>query len=65
MGISLIAPLEVRNEAELANLALLARRLLLRETTVEAEFPGYQYGRADWLKEREAHQGAKSHAVAM
>lgn len=65
MGISLTVPLEVRNEAELASVALLARRLLLRQTTLESEFPEYQYGRADWLKEREAHQGDKSHAVAM
>lgn len=65
MGISLIAPLEVRNEAELATVALLARRLLLRQTTLESEFPGYYYGRADWLKESKAYQSDKSHAVAM
>ena len=49
MGVSLVAPLEVRNERELASVALLARRLILGQTTLEAEFPGYRYSRADWL----------------
>jgi hypothetical protein len=52
-GVSLVAPLEIRNETELAALALLARRLLLGQTTLEAEFPGYCYGRADWLREQD------------
>lgn len=52
-GISLVAPLEVRNETELASVALLARRLILGQTTLEAEFPGYCYRRADWLREQE------------
>lgn len=50
-GISLIAPLEVRNEQELARVADLARRLVLRQTTLEAEFTGYCYGKTDWLRE--------------
>lgn len=53
MGVSLIAPLEVRNETELASVALLARRLILGQTTLEAEFPGYRYRRADWLRDQE------------
>lgn len=53
-GISLIAPLEVRNEAELTSVALLARRLILGQTTLESEFPGYCYSRVDWLRERGA-----------
>ncbi|MHB1942299.1 MAG: hypothetical protein ACYCP0_04475 [Acidiferrobacteraceae bacterium] len=52
MGVSLVAPLEVRNEGELASVALLARRLILGQTTLEAEFPGYRYSRADWLREQ-------------
>lgn len=52
MGISLVAPIEVRNEDELAMVAVLAKRLLLRQTTLEAEFPGYRYSRTDWLNER-------------
>ena len=54
-GVSLVAPLEVRNEAELASVALLARRLMLGQTTLETEFPGYLYCRADWLREMGDH----------
>ncbi len=52
-GVSLIVPLEVRNEDELAQVAFLARRLLLGQTTLQNEFPDYQYGKADWLREQE------------
>ncbi len=55
-GITLIAPLEVRNEEELASVAVLARRLLLGQTTLEVEFPEYCYGRADWLREQGGNQ---------
>ncbi len=50
-GVSLCIPIEVRNKAELSSLATLARRLLKGETTLADEFPGYQYGRGDWLSE--------------
>jgi hypothetical protein len=53
-GVSLIAPLEVRNEAELAQVAALARRLLLGQTTLEMEFPEYRYNRINWLMEQGA-----------
>ena len=53
-GVSLIVPLEVRNEAELAQVATVAKRLLLGQTTLENEFPEYRYGKADWLREQEA-----------
>lgn len=49
MGVSLIAPLEVRNEAELSVLAALARNLVLQRTTLTKEFPGYTYGTSEWL----------------
>ena len=52
-GLSLVAPLEVHNEDELATIALLARRLILGQTTLEAEFPQYLYSRANWLGEQE------------
>jgi hypothetical protein len=52
MGVSLVAPLEVRNEDELASVANLARRLILGKTMLETEFPGYHYNRADWLHEQ-------------
>ena len=51
-GVSLVAPLEVRNERELAAVALLARRLLLGQTTLASEFPGYRYRQGDWLREQ-------------
>jgi hypothetical protein len=51
-GVDLVAPLEVRNESELASVAALAKCLLLGRTTLGAEFPGYRYGRADWLAEQ-------------
>lgn len=51
-GVSLIVPMEVRSEDELALVAKLARRLILGQTTLEAEFPGYRYSRADWLREQ-------------
>ncbi|RJG02638.1 hypothetical protein [Noviherbaspirillum sedimenti] len=53
-GISLIVPLEVRNEVELAQVASLARRLLVGQTTLEKEFPGYRYGKNEWIKEQKA-----------
>lgn len=52
MGVNLVAPLEVRNESELASVALLARRLILGQTTLETEFPEYCYSRTDWLREQ-------------
>lgn len=51
-GISLVVPMEVRNEIELAAVAKLARRLILGQTTLEAEFPEYRYGKADWISEQ-------------
>ena len=55
-GVSLVVPLEVRNETELASVARLARRLILGQTTLNAEFPGYRYRRADWLREQGAQE---------
>lgn len=50
-GIDLCIPIEVRDKEELGALAGLARRLIKGETTLAAEFPGYQYAREDWLSE--------------
>ena len=50
MGMDLVAPVEVRNVQELAELAGLARQLVLRKTTLAERFPD-AYGRADWLRE--------------
>ncbi|MDO9204135.1 hypothetical protein [Methylotenera sp.] len=60
-GISLCAPIEVRDKKALSDLAALAKRLIKGETTLIKEFPKYQYGREDWqleadlrIKDREA-----------
>lgn len=50
-GVELVVPLEVRNAEELAMVAHLARRLILGQTTLAAEFPHYRYCTADWLGE--------------
>lgn len=50
-GITLCAPIEVRDEAGIAALAALARRLIRGETSLSVAFPGYSYGREDWLAE--------------
>ena len=52
-GVSLVAPLEVRNKIELSLIAQLARRLILRHTTLEAEFSDYQYNKTDWLRDQD------------
>ena len=51
-GVSLVAPLEVRNEKELAEVARLARKLVLRETTLAQEFPDFVYDRSSWLADQ-------------
>jgi hypothetical protein len=51
MSVSLTAPLEVRDEQELAHVAQLALRLIKWQTTLESEFPRYRYGREDWIHE--------------
>lgn len=57
MGVSLVAPMEVRNEVELASVANLARRLILRQCELKDEFPAYCYGRNHWLKEQNVSKG--------
>jgi hypothetical protein len=52
MAVSLVAPLEVRNATELTKVADLARRLILRQVTLENEFPLYKYNRNSWVIER-------------
>ena len=51
-GVSLVAPLEVRNEKELAEVARLARKLILHETTLAQEFPDFVYDRSSWLADQ-------------
>ena len=56
MGVSLVAPLDVRNEQEVAGVAHLTRKLILRQTTLDQEFPGFVYNRADWLEDQRRAQ---------
>lgn len=49
--VDLVAPIEVRSKEDVRALAMLARRLLKRETTVADEWPDYRYGRDAWLSE--------------
>ncbi|MFT3812941.1 MAG: hypothetical protein QM740_06135 [Acidovorax sp.] len=51
MGVSLVAPMEVRNEQDLAAVAHLARQLVLQKTTLAERFPGFVYDRTSWLRE--------------
>jgi choline dehydrogenase-like flavoprotein len=51
MGMELIAPMEILNEQEIAQLADLARQLVLRKITLAERFP-VAYSRADWLREQ-------------
>ena len=53
-GLELVVPLEVRNGQELAGVAGLARRLILGQTSLNEEFPGYRYGKENWLSEANA-----------
>lgn len=64
MGIELIAPLEVRNETELAAVAQLARDLVQGKTTLAERFPGYAYAQADWVREQIKHRTLAAVAVA-
>lgn len=52
MSVSLVAPLEVRSEHEVVEVARLARKLILRETTLAQEFPDFVYDRASWLRDQ-------------
>lgn len=52
-GVDLCIPVDVRTDKEARALAGFARRLLKGETSLASEFPGYVYGRAEWLAEAE------------
>lgn len=62
MGVTLIAPMEVRNEEELAQLADLAKRLVLQKTALPDEFPNAIYNRASWLRDQEHKKNLKDPA---
>lgn len=52
MGLEVVAPIEIRNEPELAQLADLAKRLVCQKATLATEFPGAVYNRQSWLHEQ-------------
>lgn len=64
--VEIVAPLEVRNIAELQQLAYLVRRILKQETTLVREFPGYVYGKEQWVADglAENPQGVKAHGIS-
>lgn len=49
--VDLSAPLEIRYTEDLLKLSLLVKRLLKRETTLQDEFPDYQYTKANWVQD--------------
>lgn len=51
-GMELCLPFEVRSVGDLKALTKIARRLVRRETTLEAECGDYVYTQSDWLKDR-------------
>lgn len=53
IGVELCIPADVRTDEEVRALALLTMRLLKGETSLANEFPGYEYGRPEWLAEAE------------
>lgn len=64
--IEIVAPIEVRSIAELRALADLVRRILAHETTLQGEFPGYVYGKAQWIADGLAAEAPRviSHRLA-
>lgn len=60
--VDLVAPVEVRSEDEVRALAMLAKRLLKRETTIADEWPGYSYGRDTWLSEADLRKRRRAEA---
>ena len=65
MGVTLVAPLDVRNEQEVAEVAHLARNLILRKTTLSQQFPGFVYDRSSWLRDQSREQTTVSSSLAM
>lgn len=63
MGVSLVGPMEVRNEKDLAEVAHLARSLVLRQTTLAQRFAGYTYERSDWLRDQAILKAKRDAAV--
>lgn len=52
-GINFVMPVEVRNEKELKEMAMLAKAILKGQTTLYAEVGAYFYNCSDWNRESE------------
>ena len=52
MGVSLVAPLNVRNEKVGTIVAQLERFLILRKTTLDQEVPCFVFERSSWLRDQ-------------
>lgn len=63
MSLTLVTPIEVLRRQDLAAVAVLARHLINGQTTLSSEFPGYSYGKADWLRDQAALSFAKQVGV--
>lgn len=69
-GVDLVAPFEVRNEADIAQVAEFTRALLLGKTSLQEAFPNYSYSNIDWAAEQlkfgepSVAVGAHAHRVA-
>lgn len=64
--VEIVAPVEIRNTAELRALADLVRRILMGETTLEREFPDYRYDKSRWVADglAERPRVVVSHRIA-
>lgn len=64
--VEIVAPIEIRCVEELRILADLVRRILKGQTTLESEFPGYFYGKQQWIADGLADQPSYviSHLIA-
>ncbi len=51
-GVSICAPIEVHGHDDLKALTDLVKRILNGETTIDAEFPGYNYTKENWNAEK-------------
>ncbi|CAM5783426.1 hypothetical protein CCAE64S_01154 [Castellaniella caeni] len=65
MGVTLTVPMEIRSEAELSNVLTLCKQLMLRKTTLAAEFPGYVYTQEDWLAEARQREAIAARKAAL
>jgi hypothetical protein len=61
--VTICAPIEVRNPGELRKLADLVRRLLMGQTTLAKEFPGYVYTRDQWQADGLTDQANRVHSM--